>query len=83
MNLMAPIEVSQRLTTAQLEVLRLLVSGLGRKEVAHRLGVSESAVKARVDAARRKLGAKTTIQVIGMAYEQGQLKREWRLRDEA
>lgn len=74
--MMIPIEVDQYLTAAQLEVLRLLVSGLGRKEIAYQLGVTESAVKARVIAARRRLGAKTTIQAVGLAYELGQLRKE-------
>lgn len=69
---------SHSLTTAQLEVFDLLRSGLGQKEVAHHLGLSESAVKARLNTAKKRLGARTTIHAVAMAYDMGLLTRDMR-----
>jgi LuxR family transcriptional regulator, quorum-sensing system regulator SdiA len=55
------------LTAAEIEALRLQASGLRLKQVAGELGISESAVKARLNNAKKKLGAKTLAQAASMA----------------
>jgi len=59
------------ITDAEIEVLLLLKRGLIIKEVAAKLGISENAVKQRMSNARRKLGAKTTVQAASMAQQYG------------
>lgn len=55
------------LTAAEIEALRLQASGLRLKQVAGELGISESAVKARLNNAKKKLGAKTLSQAATIA----------------
>lgn len=55
------------LTPAEIEALRMQASGLRLKQVAGELGISESAVKARLNNAKRKLGAKTLSQAASIA----------------
>jgi DNA-binding CsgD family transcriptional regulator len=55
------------LTAAEIEALRMQASGLRLKQVAGLLGISESAVKARLNNAKRKLGAKTLTQASSIA----------------
>ncbi|MEO5621498.1 MAG: LuxR C-terminal-related transcriptional regulator [Cypionkella sp.] len=55
------------LTPAEIEVLRLQSAGLRQKQIAERLGISESAVKARMTNAKRKLGAQTQSQAASIA----------------
>lgn len=55
------------LTAAELEALRLINEGYRVKEISHRLGISESAIKVRMAAAKRKLGARTSTQAAGLA----------------
>jgi LuxR family transcriptional regulator len=55
-----------RLTVAELEVLQMQAQGLRVKRVAAQLGISESAVKARLNNAKRKLGAKTMQQALSI-----------------
>lgn len=57
------------LTTAELEALQLVVEGLRLKEIAYRLGVSEGAIKQRLNGAKKKLGARTNTQAASMAVE--------------
>lgn len=57
------------LTKAEIEALEMLASGLMLKEIAHRLGISESAVKLRLANVRSKLGARTNTQAVGQAKE--------------
>ncbi|WP_116600146.1 helix-turn-helix transcriptional regulator [Primorskyibacter marinus] len=59
------------LTNAEIDALELLASGLMLKQVAHRLGVSESAVKLRLTNARSKMGARTNTQAVGQAKKYG------------
>jgi len=49
--------VTRALTSRQIEVLRLLASGLGRRQVAHALGISPFTVRAHVEQARIRLDA--------------------------
>jgi DNA-binding CsgD family transcriptional regulator len=55
------------LTAAEIEALKMQASGLRLKQVAGLLGISESAVKARLNNAKRKLGAKTLTQASSIA----------------
>lgn len=61
------------LTAAEIEVLRLQAQGLRLKQIAGELGISVSAVKARLSNARRKLGAQTPSQAASMARTRGVL----------
>lgn len=55
------------LTAAEVEALRLQSEGLRLKQIAAQLGISESAVKARLNNVKRKLGAKTQSQAASIA----------------
>ena len=55
------------LTAAEIEALKLQSEGLRLKQIASHLGISESAVKARLNNVKRKLGAKTQSQAASMA----------------
>ena len=55
------------LTAAEVEALRMQASGLRLKQIAGELNISESAVKARLNNAKRKLGAKTLTQASSIA----------------
>ncbi|MDD9979160.1 MAG: autoinducer binding domain-containing protein [Boseongicola sp.] len=57
------------LTQAQIEALRLLADGDRHTAAAAKLGISESALKARLQAARVRLGARTTAQALKKARE--------------
>ncbi|MCU0828564.1 MAG: autoinducer binding domain-containing protein [Tabrizicola sp.] len=57
------------LTTAQLEALRCLARGDRHADAALRLGISESALKARVMGARERLSARTTAEAIRRARD--------------
>ncbi len=68
----APIErsSSQRpLTDREREVLRGVFEGLGNKEIAARLGVSESSVKASLQNLFQKTGVRTRGQLVRIALE--------------
>jgi LuxR family transcriptional regulator len=58
-----------RLTDAQIEALRLIGSGGRHAQVAAELGISESALKARLKSARNRLMARTTAEAIQRATE--------------
>ena len=60
-------EEGPALTAAEIEALRLQAAGLRLKQVAAELRISESAVKARLNNAKKKLGAKTLPQAASMA----------------
>lgn len=55
------------LTPAEVEVLRLQSEGMRLKQIAWELGISVSAVKARLSNAKRKLGAQTASQAAMLA----------------
>jgi LuxR family transcriptional regulator len=57
------------LTEAQVEALRLLSEGLRHAAAADRLGISESALKARLTSARVRLRARTTAEALRKARE--------------
>lgn len=64
----------ENLTEAELEALRLLKAGLLMKEVAHELGITESAVKQRLKNAKTKLSARTTTQAVLQVTQLGWIK---------
>ncbi len=59
------------LTAAELEVLAMLKEGMLMKQVAAELGVSESAIKARLKNAKQKLSAKTNTHAASVASDLG------------
>lgn len=62
-------EPPTELTPAQIEALRLLADGDRHAAAAAKLGISESAFKARLQSARTRLGARTTAQALKKARE--------------
>lgn len=59
------------LTDAEIETLHLIKEGMLIKEVAFELDLTESAVKARIRNAKKKLGARTTAQAVTEASSFG------------
>ena len=55
------------LTAAETQALRMQSEGLRLKQIAAEIGISESAVKARLNNAKRKLGARTQSQAASIA----------------
>ncbi len=55
------------LTAAEIEALKMQADGMRLKQIAGRLGISESAVKARLNNVKRKLGARTQSQAASIA----------------
>lgn len=62
-------EPPESLTVPQTEALRLIASGMRNAEAAKKLGISASALKARLTSARHKLLARTTAEAIDRAKE--------------
>jgi len=62
-------EPPTELTPAQIEALRLLADGDRHAAAAAKLGITESAFKARLQSARARLGARTTAQALRKARE--------------
>lgn len=60
-----PLEVNP--TAAEIEALRLLSRGMRLRQIADTIGISESAVKARLNGAKRKLSARTVSQAATIA----------------
>lgn len=55
------------LTAAEIEAMKMQADGLRLKQIAGDLGISESAVKARLNNAKKKLGARTLAQASSIA----------------
>ena len=66
-----PVATPDRLTTRQREVLALLVSGLGNKEIAARLGVSPKTVMHHTTAIYRTLGVRGRAEAAVLAIRAG------------
>lgn len=64
------------LTPARLDALRLMAEGERMARAAHRLGISESALKVRLADARDALGARTTAAAVWRATSRGLLAPE-------
>ena len=57
-----------RLTTRELEVLRLLADGLGQAEIAKRLFISTKTVATHIDHILSKLGVRSRAQAVALAF---------------
>ena len=62
-------EPPEDLTPAMIEALRLVGAGVRHTTAAAEIGISESALTARLSSARDKLGVKTTAEALRMARE--------------
>lgn len=62
-------EPPKSLTNAQKEALELIAQGYRHAEAAHRLGISESALKLRLSSARNRLLARTTAEAVQRAKD--------------
>ena len=62
-------EPPEDLTPAMVEALRLVGDGFRHTAAAAEIGISESALKARLSSARDRLGARTTAEALRMARE--------------
>jgi two-component system, NarL family, nitrate/nitrite response regulator NarL len=63
-------QTSARLTERERRVLSFIFEGLGNKQIADRLGISESAVKACLQQLFAKTGVRTRSQLVRIALEQ-------------
>jgi len=68
-HLVENLTLDNGLTTIEIEALAALRDGMSYEEASGEIGVSVSAVKQRVEKARRKLGAANTVQAVAMAIE--------------
>jgi DNA-binding NarL/FixJ family response regulator len=67
----ASVRVADELTARELEVLRLVASGLSNSEIAHELHLSGTTVKTHVARVLMKLGLRDRVQAVVVAYESG------------
>jgi two-component system, NarL family, response regulator YdfI len=67
------LEVVESLTTRERDVLQMLARGLGNKEIAVRLKISEHTVKFHVASILGKLGASTRTEAVSMALRRGMI----------
>jgi DNA-binding NarL/FixJ family response regulator len=67
----ASVRVADELTARELEVLKLVASGLSNSEIAHELHVSGTTVKTHVARVLMKLGIRDRVQAVVVAYESG------------
>jgi NarL family two-component system response regulator YdfI len=67
----APEDLPEGLTPREIEVLRLLAEGLGNKEIASRLSVSEHTVKFHVASIMGKLGASSRTEAVMLGIRHG------------
>ena len=64
-------DLPEPLTTREIEVLRLLAEGLGNKEIASRLGISEHTAKFHVASIMGKLGAASRTEAVTLGIRRG------------
>jgi DNA-binding NarL/FixJ family response regulator len=67
----ASVRVADELTARELEVLKLVASGLSNSEIANELHVSGTTVKTHVARVLMKLGLRDRVQAVVVAYESG------------
>jgi two-component system, NarL family, response regulator YdfI len=65
------VELAEPLTRREREVLQMLASGLGNKEIAARLAISEHTVKFRVASILGKLGAASRTEAVALGIRRG------------
>ena len=63
--------VREDLTPREIEVLRMLAEGLGNREIASRLGISDHTVKFHVSSILEKLGAATRTEAVTLGMRMG------------
>lgn len=61
----------ERLTAREYEVLRLLSEGLGNKEIAVRLGISEHTAKSHISSILGKMGAASRTEAVSQGIRRG------------
>lgn len=62
------------LSPRELEIVKLTAAGLTNQEIAKVLYLSDSTVKAHLEEARRKLGARNRTHLVALAYRVGILE---------
>lgn len=68
MTIPAPPEpIGTTLTEAEIAALQFLAEGLTIKQMSYDMGISESAVKARIQRAKKRLSARTSTQCVAIA----------------
>ena len=66
-----PSEALDELTPREIEVLRMLAEGLGNKEIAARLAISEHTVKFHISSILDKLGASSRTEAVTLGIRRG------------
>jgi DNA-binding NarL/FixJ family response regulator len=67
----ASLASQERLTTREIEVIRLVADGLGNKQIAWQLGISEHTVKFHVASIMTKLNAGSRTEAVAVAMRHG------------
>jgi DNA-binding CsgD family transcriptional regulator len=70
-----PIRLAERLTPREREVLVRLADGLDNRTIAKQLGVEYSTVRGYVSSLIEKLGARSRVDVVAIAYRTGLVRR--------
>jgi DNA-binding CsgD family transcriptional regulator len=70
-----PIRLAERLTPREREVLVRLADGLDNRTIAKQLGVEYSTVRGYVHSLIEKLGARSRVDVVAIAYRTGLVRR--------
>lgn len=66
-----PAQAMGELTAREIEVLRMLAEGLGNKQIASRLGVTDHTIKFHISSILGKLGASTRTEAVTMGVRMG------------